>query len=107
MRDVLAATVIATALSSASAVGDEIKIDDLVVAGTIPAAQRDAEVNVAAKALYQFWNMGDEASLKAAIAPSSPTTLCRLVAHRGRTVRRSLHGISAQRFPISASRSGK
>jgi predicted ester cyclase len=69
MRDVLAATVIATALSSASALGDEIKIDDLVVAQTIPAAQRDAEVK-AAKAFYQFWNMGDEAPLKAAIAPN-------------------------------------
>jgi predicted ester cyclase len=69
MRDVLAATVIATALSSASALGDEIKIDDLVVAETIAAAQRDAEVK-AAKAFYQFWNMGDEASLKAAIAPN-------------------------------------
>ena len=69
MRDVLAATVIATALSSASALGDEIKIDDLVVAETIPAAQRDAEVK-AAKAFYQFWNTGDEALLKSAIAPS-------------------------------------
>jgi predicted ester cyclase len=69
MRDVLAATVIASALSSASALGDEIKIDDLVVAESIPAAQRDAEVK-AAKAFYQFWNMGDEVSLKAAIAPN-------------------------------------
>jgi predicted ester cyclase len=69
MRDVLAATVIACALFSTSALGEEAKIDDLVVAETIPAAQRDAEVE-AAKAFYQFWNTGDEASLKAAVAPS-------------------------------------
>ena len=44
-----------------------MKIDDLVVAKTIPAPQRDATVK-AAKAFYQFWNAGDEASLKAAIS---------------------------------------
>jgi predicted ester cyclase len=69
MRDVLAATVIGCALFSTSARGDEVKIDDLVVAETIPAAQRDAEIQ-AAKAFYQFWNTGDEALLKEAVAPS-------------------------------------
>jgi hypothetical protein len=47
----------------------EVKIDDLIVAKTIPAApaaQRDATVK-AAKAFYQFWNNGAEASLKPAI----------------------------------------
>jgi predicted ester cyclase len=69
MRDVLAVAVVACALFSTSARGDEAKIDDLVVAETIPAAQRDAEVK-AAKAFYQFWNTSDERSLKAAVAPS-------------------------------------
>jgi predicted ester cyclase len=69
MRDFIAVTVIACAVFSTSALGEEAKIDDLVVAETIPAAQRDAELK-AAKAFYQFWNTGDEASLKAAVAPS-------------------------------------
>jgi predicted ester cyclase len=69
MRDAIAATVIASVLISTSVLGDEAKINDLVVAETIPATQRDAEVK-AAKAFYQFWNTGDEALLKAAIAPS-------------------------------------
>ena len=43
-----------------------MKIDDLIVAKTNPAAQRDATVKTA-KAFYQFWNTGDEASLKPAI----------------------------------------
>lgn len=69
MRDFIAVTVIACAVSSTSALSEEAKIYDLVVAETIPAAQRDAELK-AAKAFYQFWNTGDEASLKAALAPS-------------------------------------
>jgi len=56
----------ATALPAAAA---EVKIDDIVVATTIPAAQRDAELK-AAKAFYQFWNTGDESLLKASISPS-------------------------------------
>lgn len=59
----------AGALLSTTAYADEVKIDDLVVAKAIPAAQEAAEVN-AAKAFYQFWNTGDETALKAAIAPS-------------------------------------
>lgn len=46
-----------------------MKIDDLIVATSIPATQRDATVG-AAKAFYQFWNSGDEALLKAVIDPS-------------------------------------
>jgi hypothetical protein len=45
-----------------------VKIDDLLVAKTIPAAQQNATVK-AAEAFYQFWNPGDEASLKPAISP--------------------------------------
>jgi predicted ester cyclase len=60
---------IATALVSAPALAAEVKIDDLVVAKTVPAVQRVTELN-AAKAFYQFWNTGDESLLKAAISPS-------------------------------------
>jgi predicted ester cyclase len=68
MREWFACAAVAVALMSTPALADELKIDDLVVANTIPAAQRDATVN-AAKGFYQFWNIGDEALLKAAISP--------------------------------------
>jgi hypothetical protein len=68
MREWFACAAVAVALMSTRAFADELKIDDLVVANTIPAAQRDATVN-AAKGFYQFWNIGDEALLKAAISP--------------------------------------
>jgi predicted ester cyclase len=67
MRNLLAAT--AVALLSTAACADEVRIDDLVVATAIPAAQKSAEVE-AAKAFYQFWNTGDDVALKAAIAPT-------------------------------------
>jgi predicted ester cyclase len=63
---VAAATV---ALVSMPAFAAEVKIDDLIVAKTIPAVQRDTELK-AAKAFYQFWNTGDESLLKAAISPN-------------------------------------
>jgi predicted ester cyclase len=69
MRELLAAAAIVGALLPTSVHADEVKIDTLVIAKTIPAAQRDATVK-AAKAFYQFWNDGDEAALKAAIAPN-------------------------------------
>jgi predicted ester cyclase len=68
MREWFACAAVAVALMPTPAFADELKIDDLVVANTIPAAQRDATVN-AAKGFYQFWNIGDEALLKAAISP--------------------------------------
>jgi hypothetical protein len=43
-----------------------VKVDGLVAATK---AQRQATIKVA-KSLYQFWNTGDDASLKAAIPPS-------------------------------------
>jgi predicted ester cyclase len=68
MREWFACAAVAVALMPTPAFADELKIDDLVVANTISAAQRDATVN-AAKGFYQFWNIGDEALLKAAISP--------------------------------------
>ena len=69
MRNLLAGAALLGVLISAPAVAGEVKIDDLVVATTIPAAQKNATVK-AATAFYQFWNTGDEAVLKAAIAPN-------------------------------------
>src|SRR5882672_10956025 len=48
---------------------DSVKVNDLVVATPIPDAQREATVK-AARAFYDFWNTGDEAFLKQAIAPN-------------------------------------
>jgi predicted ester cyclase len=48
---------------------DNVKINDLVVAAPIPDAQRETTIK-AARAFYDFWNSGDEAFLKKAIAPN-------------------------------------
>jgi len=44
-----------------------VKIDDLVIAASVPDAQRNATVK-AARAFYEFWNTGDEALLKQSVA---------------------------------------
>jgi predicted ester cyclase len=54
-------------LSAAPSAADCVKIDDLVVAAAIPDAQREATLKVV-RAFYEFWNTGDEAMLKQAIA---------------------------------------
>jgi predicted ester cyclase len=46
---------------------DSIRINDLVIADRIPAAQREATVK-AVRAFYDFWNTGDTALLYQAIA---------------------------------------
>jgi predicted ester cyclase len=46
---------------------DSVKINDLIIAVPIPDAQRDATMK-AVRAFYEFWNTGDEALLKEAIA---------------------------------------
>jgi predicted ester cyclase len=48
---------------------DSIQIKELVIAGQIPAAQRAATLK-AVRAFYEFWNTGDVALLKQAIAES-------------------------------------
>jgi hypothetical protein len=65
----MTAAALAVASVSLPALAAELKIDDLVVAETIPPAHRDAALK-AAKAFYQFWNTGDDSLLKAAIAPN-------------------------------------
>jgi predicted ester cyclase len=63
-----AAVLLTSPLAAAEMKVPAVKIDDLVVAKTIPAAQREAEL-AAAKAFYQFWNSGDEKLLKTALSP--------------------------------------
>ena len=46
---------------------EEVKIKDLIVASSVPAAQRETTIK-AAKTFYEFWNTGDESRLKTAIA---------------------------------------
>jgi hypothetical protein len=46
---------------------DSVQINDLVIAAPMPDAQREAIVK-AVHAFYDFWNIGDEALLKQAIA---------------------------------------
>jgi predicted ester cyclase len=54
-------------LSAPAFAADGVKINDLVVAASIPDAQREATMK-AVRAFYDFWNTGDEALLKEAIA---------------------------------------
>jgi predicted ester cyclase len=57
-------------LPSASAfAAGRVEIDHLVVTATIPDTQREATLR-AVRAFYEFWNTGDEALLKQAIARS-------------------------------------
>jgi predicted ester cyclase len=56
-------------LSAPAFAADSVKINDLVVAAPIPDAQREATMK-AVRAFYDFWNTGDEALLKEAIAPN-------------------------------------
>jgi predicted ester cyclase len=60
-------SVLAFALSAPVPAGDSVKINDLVIAGQIPAVRREATVK-AVRAFYEFWNTGDDALLKQAIA---------------------------------------
>jgi predicted ester cyclase len=55
------------ALSAPAFASDSIKINDLVIAGKIPAVQREATVK-AVRAFYEFWNTGNAALLDQAIA---------------------------------------
>lgn len=68
MRKTLALSAIAAASLANPAFADDVKIDEVIVASQIPAAQRDATLQ-AAKRFYRFWNSGDRTTLDAAIAP--------------------------------------
>jgi len=55
------------ALAAPALAAERVHINELIVATSIPESQRDAAVK-AARAFYEFWNTGDEADLKRAIA---------------------------------------
>ena len=69
MRHACASAAIVAALTATPVFAAAMKIDDLVVATTMPDPQRDSVIK-AATAFYQFWNTGDQALLKAALAPN-------------------------------------
>src|SRR5712671_5948905 len=56
-------------LATPALAGDSVRINDLFVAAPIPEAQREATLK-AVRTFYDFWNTGDEALLKEAIAPT-------------------------------------
>src|SRR5258708_8455315 len=56
-----------TLLLTPAFAADSVKINDLIIAGPIPDAQRDATMK-AVRAFYDFWNTGDEVLLKEAIS---------------------------------------
>jgi predicted ester cyclase len=56
-------------LATPALANDSVRIDELMVATSIPESQRDATVN-AVQAFYEFGNSADEADLKRAIAPT-------------------------------------
>ena len=68
-RGVELLTALALSLATPAFAADSVKINDLVVAVPIPDAQREAALK-AVRAFYDFWNTGDEALLKEAIAPN-------------------------------------
>jgi predicted ester cyclase len=60
---------LAMTLGVSAFAADNVRINDLIVATSVPDAQRDATLK-AVRAFYEFWNSGDEAFLKEAIAPT-------------------------------------
>src|SRR5712675_3642306 len=68
-RGVELAAALTLSLSTPAFPADGVKINDLVVAASIPDAQREATMK-AVRAFYDFWNTGDETLLQEAIAPN-------------------------------------
>jgi predicted ester cyclase len=68
-RMIEALAALTLSLSTPAFAADSVKINDLVVAASISDAQREATMK-AVRAFYDFWNTGDEALLKEAIAPN-------------------------------------
>jgi hypothetical protein len=68
-RMIEALTTLTLSLSTPTFAADGVKINDLVVAAPVPDARREATMK-AVRAFYDFWNTGDEALLKEAIAPN-------------------------------------
>jgi predicted ester cyclase len=68
-RGVQLVAALTLSLSTPAFAADGVKINDLVVAASIPDAQREATIK-AIRAFYDFWNTGDETLLQEAIAPN-------------------------------------
>ena len=64
-KSIVLAFLLANTIPAAAA---DVKIEDIVVAPGVPAAQREADL-AAARAFYGFWNTGDQALLDRAVAP--------------------------------------
>jgi len=67
LRGVSLVAALTLSLSAPAFAADSVQIKDLVIAAPIPDEQRDATMK-AVRAFYDFWNTGDEALLKEAIA---------------------------------------
>jgi predicted ester cyclase len=59
--------VLALSISTPAFAAESVKINDLMIAASIPDAQRDATMK-AVQAFYDFWNTGDETLLKEVVA---------------------------------------
>jgi predicted ester cyclase len=66
---VLAVATLGLAARTPAFAAAHARVDDLVVATSVPKAERDQAV-MAARAFYDFWNDGNEALLRSAIAPT-------------------------------------
>ena len=61
--------VLALSISTPAFAAESVKINDLMIAASIPDAQRDATMK-AVQAFYDFWNTGDDRSHAAAGPPA-------------------------------------
>ena len=96
-------TALALSLATPAFAADSVKINDLVVAVPIPDAQREAALK-AVRAFYDFWNTGDEALLKEAVAPNFTDHTLPPGRPKDLRDRPSPHAVSAPPCPISRSR---
>ena len=67
LRGVGLVAALTLSLSAPAFAADSVQINDLVIAAPMPDAQREATMK-AIRAFYDFWNTGDEALMKQAIA---------------------------------------
>lgn len=91
---------LALSLSAPALAAHSVKIDELVVAATIPDAQREATLK-AVRVFYDFWNTGDEGLLKPALAESFTDHTSRQAARRDRRGQPSPPANSAPPCPTS------
>ena len=81
-----------------------VEIAELVVATTIPVAEREAAVS-AARAFYDFWNTGDEFSSSRRLQTALPTARYPRGGHKDLRDRFLPRAISVPPYPTSRCRS--